>query len=205
MPRVIPRLANSWWLTALLDFEEFQERRPSKGELRIIIKQFNSEFQAGRTEQSLICAQGLALRKPMEKDAEANQVGFKLQRLWSGLRKRWADSTSGSKRAGLQSLKDKMRPCYNVKEVQSTETDVAEVPMTLANSDSETEIEDEDVFRPMPLDAVMFQKNKAFLDMCGVGLARKKSFVSCSASCALDVLAFMCYVPLVGCGPHVFC
>ena len=49
-PRVLPRLANAWWLTALLDFEEFQERRPSKGgELRIIIKQFNSEFQAGRT------------------------------------------------------------------------------------------------------------------------------------------------------------
>lgn len=44
---VLVRLANSWWLTALLDFEEFQERRPSKGELRIVIHQFNAEFQAG--------------------------------------------------------------------------------------------------------------------------------------------------------------
>ena len=115
-----------------------------------------------------------------------------------------ADSTSHSKRAELQTLKDKMRTVLQCEGGQSTETDVAEVPMTLANSDSETEIEDEDVFRPMPLDAMMFQKNKAFLDMCGVGLVRKKSFVSSSASCASDVLALMCYVPLVGCGPHVF-
>lgn len=48
----------------------------------------------------------------MAKDVEADQVGFKLQRLWSGLRKRWSDSTAVSKRPELQELKDKMRPCY---------------------------------------------------------------------------------------------
>ena len=119
--------------------------------------------------------QGLALRKPMEKDVEADQMGFKLQKLWSGLRKRWADSCNVSKREELQVLKDKMRPCYKDQAMESQKKKAESV----GSSSSETEMEDEhdDLFKPLPLDALMFEKNKSFLDMCGVNLHRKKSLV----------------------------
>ena len=40
------RLANDWLLHALLEFEEFQERRPSKTELYIVLQTFNKYFKA---------------------------------------------------------------------------------------------------------------------------------------------------------------
>ena len=65
-----------------------------------------------------------------------------------------------------------MRPRY--KEVESVHKEHPKKAQ-LGKLSSETEFENDEVFQPTPLDALMLEKNKSFLDMCGVGLLWKKS------------------------------
>lgn len=60
------------------------------------------------------CAlEGLAIRSDLPGGIELEMCVVKVQKLWSGLRKRWASCGDASKEPELQALKDKMRPCYD--------------------------------------------------------------------------------------------
>ena len=60
-----------------------------------------------------VAVQGLAIRSDLPGEPEMEMCILKVQKLWSGLRKRWASCGDTSKEPELQALKDKMRPCYD--------------------------------------------------------------------------------------------
>ncbi|CAK9016996.1 unnamed protein product [Durusdinium trenchii] len=77
---------NVWWLEMLLMMEEFQKRKPSQSELRIVLRKFDCDLQ------------GLALRgfSGEEWEEKVDLYTYKIQRLWSAGRRRWRDTVEST-------------------------------------------------------------------------------------------------------------
>lgn len=92
-------IKNFWAIHTLVKFQAFRTRKPSKAEIQIILTAFNERHQ------------GLAIRACPEYDLDTmmESVGLKLQRLWSGLRRKWQNSKHSSGSAWVQVLKDCMK------------------------------------------------------------------------------------------------
>lgn len=109
----------------LLMMEEFQKRKPSQSELRIVLRKFDCDLQACLCYQTSFCGnpnssvttievchsvliiwtpvvlmygQGLALRgfSGEEWEEKVDLYTYKIQRLWSAGRRRWRDTVEST-------------------------------------------------------------------------------------------------------------